>query len=267
MVTKEISLNIWEENQVLIYNVQGEVDSRQLKISFITQEGTNLDLSSKTITIYAEKPDGTKIYNDCTIDTSTNTAIVNITSQMVSAVGILECEFQIFDSNNLLLKVTGLKLVVNSKGDFSQAIESTSEYNALTQAINEAKSLSIQTGTWTPQLICPDGTNPTYTAEYTCSYYYRIGDLVYITFFIHANISNIGSGTAYIDGLPFIVATNTNRQALAISAYGSLDAKTTFYAVNGSSSIRVGLLSGGTQNWVTGNIFLGGSGCYLIDKN
>lgn len=45
---------------------------------------------------------------------------------MVSTLGILECEFQIFYSNDLLLKVNGLKIIVTSKGDFSEAIESTS---------------------------------------------------------------------------------------------------------------------------------------------
>lgn len=296
MVTKEISLKIWEENRVLIYTIQGEVDSRKLEISFTEQNGNNLNLSGKSISLYVRKPDGTQIYNNCIIDTNTNTAIITITSQIVSAVGILECEFQIFDSDNLLLKVNGLKIMVIPQGDFSQAIESTSEYNALITAINQAKTYSetsiqgikvnntliptdsdnvvniltsnnsiptVEKGEWTPKLVCPDGTDPTYTAEYTFSYYYRIGDLVYITFFMYVHISKVGSGTAYIDGLPFIVLENTNRQAIAISAYGSLNVKTSFYAATETSTIRVGILSGGAQNWVTGDMYIGGSGCYL----
>lgn len=119
MVIKEISLNLWEDNHILIRTVRAEVDSRKLKVSFIDEDGNALSLSGKNITLYAKKPDGTEIYNNCDIDTSKNIASVSITSQMVSSIGIVECEFQIFNSNNLLLKVNGLKLLVVSKCDFS----------------------------------------------------------------------------------------------------------------------------------------------------
>lgn len=133
----------------------------------------------------------------------------------------------------------------------------------MTQAINEAKSFSGEKGIWTPKFVCPDGTDPTYTNQYTYSHYYRIGNLVYITFFIRTNITNVGSGDTYIDGLPFYPSPDTNRQAIAISAYGALDSKTAFYITNDVPRIRIGLLSGGTQSWVSGYMYLGGSGCYL----
>lgn len=294
MVTKEISLKVWEENQVLIYAVQGEVDSRILEICFTEQDGNNLTLSGKRVTFYAKKPDGTQIYNNCSVEGST--ATVTLTSQMLSAVGILECEFQIFDSNNLLLKVNGLKIIVTSKEDFSEAVESTSEYNALTDALNKAEEYSqtavrgikvngtsiscdsnnivnivtadndiptVEKGIWTPTFICLGGTNPTYVFESANSQYYRIGELVYITFYIHANITNAGSGKAYIGGLPFAGRSNTDRQAISLSLRGSFSANTVLSVAQGQKILRIGINEGSNQSWSTGSIYIGGSGCYL----
>jgi len=46
----------------------------------------------------------------------------------------------------VLLKITGLRIVVFPSGDFSDAIESTSEYNALVTAINRAQGFSDTVG-------------------------------------------------------------------------------------------------------------------------
>lgn len=294
MVTKEISLKVWEENQVLIYAVQGEVDSRKLEVLFTEQDGNNLNLSGKRVTFYAVKPDGTKIYNECSIEGSA--ATITLTSQMVSALGILECEFQIFDSNNLLLKVNGLKIIVTSKGDFSEAVESTSEYNALTNALTKVEEYSqtavrgikvdgnsiacdsnnivniitsnhaiptVEIGTWTPTLLCPSGTNPTYTLESTNSWYYRIGDLVYITFFLHANITDAGSGAAYIGGLPFAAHLNIDGQTISTSFKGPFSISTIFTVNKGKTMMRMGINTGNTQSWQAKEFDLGASGCYL----
>ena len=137
MTTKTISLKVWENNNLTLLANQGEVNSRYIEASFKNQSDSNISLSGKTVTFYALKPDGTKIFNNCEINTSSNTATVMLTSQMSATKGVLECEFQIFDSNNVLLKANGIKIIVSSKGDFSEAIESTSEFNALTSAINE----------------------------------------------------------------------------------------------------------------------------------
>lgn len=294
MVTKEISLQVWEENQVLIYTVQGEVESRKLKVLFTEQNGNNLNLSGKSVTFYASKPDGTQIYNNCSMEG--NAAIITLTSQMLSAVGILECEFQIFDFDNLLLKVNGLKIIVTSKGDFLEAIESTSEYNALTDALNKADTYSkmavrgikingtsvpydsqnvvdiitsensiptFEQGSWTPQLIGVGGTNPTYTMSTTNSQYYRIGNLVYITFFIHANITNTGTGSAHIDGLPFVAHSNTDRQAISMSVKGYFSSSTALTVTDSHTYLKIGLTDGSDQSWSEGDLYIGGSGFYL----
>lgn len=135
MVTKPITLNIWKENDSMLLLNQGEVDSRDIIVKFEDTDG-NLELKDRQVTFYVQKPDGTTIFNNCSIDSTQNTASITVTSQMVSVAGISDCEFQIFDNNNSLLKVNGLKLMVKPNKDFSEAIESTSEFNVLTEAIN-----------------------------------------------------------------------------------------------------------------------------------
>ena len=146
MVYKNIDLKIWESNYVTLYAQQGEVDSRYIKVSFKDNDLNNLDLTGKTVTIYAKKPDNTQIFNTCTINEDDNTATVKLTSQFLSSEGIVECEFQIFEGSKILLKVNGLKIIVFCAEDFSYAIESTSEYNALLKSIEQAQTFADNTG-------------------------------------------------------------------------------------------------------------------------
>ena len=146
MITKQVSLNIWNTNNVVVYANSGEVDCRYIEVSFKDENQNNINLTNKSVTFYAKKSDNTTIFNYCTVDTINNTATIELTSQALSVPGILECEFQIFDKDNVLLKVNGLKIFVSDSEDFSQAIESSSESNVLTSLINDVKENSEKIG-------------------------------------------------------------------------------------------------------------------------
>lgn len=146
MVTKQVNLNIWNTNNVVVCANSGEVDCRYIEVSFKDEDQNNISLTNKSVTFYAKKPDNTTIFNYCTVDTVNNIATIELTSQTLSVPGVLECEFQIFDENNVLLKVSGLKIFVSESEDFSKAIESISESNVLTSVINETKGLSKNIG-------------------------------------------------------------------------------------------------------------------------
>ena len=145
MVSKKLELKLWEPNYETVLVNQGEVNSRFLEVSFKDKD-EYISLSDKNVTFYAAKPDGTKIFNDCTVSGENKNAVLSLTSQMTSIEGVLECEFQIFGSEGSLLKAGGLQIIVSNKEDFSQAIESTSEFNVLTQAINAANEFSNSIG-------------------------------------------------------------------------------------------------------------------------
>ncbi len=146
MITKQISLYVWKANNTIIYANKGEVDCRYIETSFKDEKQSNISLANCEVIFYARKPDGTTIFNQCTVDSSKNTATAELTSQALSVSGILDCEFQIFDSNNVLLKVTGLKIFVSDSKDFSEAIESTSEFNVITSLVNDVKTISSNLG-------------------------------------------------------------------------------------------------------------------------
>lgn len=146
MITKQISLYVWKANNTIIYANKGEVNCRYIETSFKDEKQTNISLANCEVIFYARKPDGTTIFNQCTVDSSKNTATAELTSQALSVSGILDCEFQIFDSNNVLLKVTGLKIFVSDSKDFSEAIESTSESNVITSLVNDVKTVSSNLG-------------------------------------------------------------------------------------------------------------------------
>ena len=146
MTIKQVNLDIWNTNNIIVYANSGEVDCRYIEVSFKDDSQNNISLSNKSVTFYAKKPDDTTIFNYCTVDTTNNTATVELTSQTLSVPGILECEFQIFNGDNVLLKVDGLKISVSNSNDFSQAVESESESNVLTSLINNVNKNSEAIG-------------------------------------------------------------------------------------------------------------------------
>lgn len=149
MITNKISFEVWKSNYIIVYARKGEINARTIAASFSDADGNSLDLTNKSVTFYALKPDKTQIYNNCIVDAVNGTASIVLTSQMVSVSGIVDCEYQIFEGNNLLMKVSGLKLAVEDGGDFSEAIESTSECNALIEAISHAEEFCESIGNLT----------------------------------------------------------------------------------------------------------------------
>ena len=66
MVTNEISFEAWKNNYLIVYARKGEIDARTIVASFKGADGNNLDLTNKSVTFYALKPDKTQIYNNTT---------------------------------------------------------------------------------------------------------------------------------------------------------------------------------------------------------
>ena len=273
MITKKIKLKTWDTNYIVLYANQGEINSRFIEITFDTQN-EKLDLTNKTVTIYAKKPDGKLIYNNCTVlDPSSGTVTVELTSQMSNMPGALICELHIFDSNGYLLKVKGLQVMIINCDDFSSAIQSTSEYNTLVNCINKVENLvnqyssQIGSGTWNPVLNSLEGTPPIYTTEYCHSSWYRIGNLVFITFHMKCNITNAGTDYACIDGLPFTSIGGVDGQALSVrESFGAIGSSSSTIGIveDNAKRLRIASASGeNKQQWKTGVLWIGYTGCYI----
>lgn len=61
----------------------------------------------------------------------------------------------------------------------------------------------IEYGTWTPVLQNLSGNNPSVSYNWNAGYYYRIGNMVFISADISPNISDAGGSFAFIAGLPY----------------------------------------------------------------
>ena len=138
MVYKEIEIDsTWQQPLGEIRVIQEEADGRELRI-YLYDNGSPLDLTGKTVSVYIQKPDNTMIYNSC--DVEGNQATVTLTLQMMAVSGLTKlCELQIIDTDNHTLKVTlpPLRII---KSNYDGAIESTDEFSRLVEALNEANN-------------------------------------------------------------------------------------------------------------------------------
>lgn len=126
--------------------------------------------------------------------------------------------------------------------------------------------VTISSGSWTPTIASRNGTNPTYSVYYKYARYYRINNLVYVTFHMKVNISNQGTDYACVKGLPFTASNNMNSQSLALhECYGGIDQRPATANICDSSSIIYLQNSSGecALPWRTGDTWVGFSGCYM----
>ena len=142
MTTKSITLEIWQPNDMRIQVNQGEVNSRFLEIKILDKKKA-FNLAGKTVIFYATKPDGNLIFNYCEIiDAQKGLINLAMTSQMSIVPGIMrDCEIDILDDELTKLKVKGLSIEIARCTDFESAIESMSEFTALTQALDEVNKV------------------------------------------------------------------------------------------------------------------------------
>lgn len=104
-------------------------------------------IPSGTARLYIEKPDGTKIYNTCTI--SGNNVTYKPTTQSFAAAGINKGQLQIIEPNGTAVSFVMFIDVAENIID-SSAIESKDEFTALEDALREVE-------TWEPNAFLYKG--------------------------------------------------------------------------------------------------------------
>ena len=82
-----------------------------------------------TAVFSAVKPDGTTIWNDCTI--SGDVVIYDMTEQTTSATGVVNCEIQIYDPYGALLTSASFLLLVEDGASNRSAVVSSDEFGQL----------------------------------------------------------------------------------------------------------------------------------------
>lgn len=126
---------------------KGEVGSRRIIACLVNGSRPYYPDENITVQLRALKPDGTELYNGAVIDGAV--ATIDITSQIVSAAGTVECQLSFTDEENNLLFSPRFDIIVEECLYSDSAIESTNEYSVLTEAITSIGALETKWSTAT----------------------------------------------------------------------------------------------------------------------
>ena len=85
--------------QIAVVNV-GEAASRQLEIALTRGRIPFIPGEELSVTVYALKPDGTKVFSPCEL--RGNIVRMNITTQMTAASGVIKCNLRIGTAESVL---------------------------------------------------------------------------------------------------------------------------------------------------------------------
>ena len=139
-VISTVSLDVQKPGvQDTIYVRKNDTLSRQINAQ-LYERGIPYDMTLvQSVTIRGEKPDGTILYNDCTIQD--NTIIAPITTQMLAAVGKVSLEFNLYGADNAVLTSPRIDMIVEDTLFSDGQVESQDEFTALTQATEKMNAL------------------------------------------------------------------------------------------------------------------------------
>jgi hypothetical protein len=131
-------------------------------------------------------------------------------------------------------------------------------------------------GDWTPTLTS-DGNFPTYTTDYMVGKYTLFGDLCYVFFEFKVNISDAGTGTMRVIGLPYISLNAPSNVEQGLIQTKNLNISTSdgsekegnvIKIVNNSNIFFVDNLHENISfKWNIGNTLLGAHGVYRLEPN
>lgn len=137
---KQINIDLYNPYPLCIMKAK-QGDTARGALITLTGNGEILVPTTESIQIYATKPDGTKIYNTCTI--VGNQIQVKFTDQMLALPGHLPVEIEMIDGQYILSTPIFLINVLPTNID-ANAIESTNEFTALQTAIAEATAYKAE---------------------------------------------------------------------------------------------------------------------------
>ena len=93
---------------------------------------------SEQARVYAKKPDGTEVYNDCEVVSPNEVLMESDSGQIFAAIGVVQAEIQISKSGKTITTYT-FEFDVEKSLTRAGAIQSSSEYGALETAIAKAE--------------------------------------------------------------------------------------------------------------------------------
>lgn len=138
-----ISLDMHECIVQKSLKVKKNDNARVLKISLV-DNGKIFEIAEGCVaTFRAKKPDGTVLFNNCTIEN--NVITYELTNQTSAVVGEVECEVTLYDSDNKQITSPRFSLAVTDTLYDDNEIESQDEFNQLGHSLTEARVIKVET--------------------------------------------------------------------------------------------------------------------------
>jgi len=208
ITTKTIRLDVTKKYTEPIYLVQYEVNARILDI-YLSAGSLPINLTGASVVFYAKKPDGTILFNNCkVVNAASGHVSYTVTSQTCAAAGDLKCWILVI-KGGAELRSLEFAVTVKPSEDDTEAIESTSEFTALDEALAAVAS-GIESGVFTPT-IGGDTTDGTISYTIQEGYYVKTGKKVSIWLRLAIDdVTVAASGNLRIRGLPYASLNRTN---------------------------------------------------------
>ena len=131
---KKISVDLYDPYPLPKINVKQNDVGRGALVA-LTAGGSFLDPSGSTALVYARKPDGTKVYANCTI--ADKHIQIDLTNQMLAVAGVLQAELELVEDQDRLTTPIFVVEVLPTNID-EGAIESSNEYSVLLELISKS---------------------------------------------------------------------------------------------------------------------------------
>lgn len=218
-------------------------------------EDITLD-GSEQARVYAKKPDGTEVYNDCEVVSSNEVLMESDSGQIFAAIGVVQAEIQISKSGKTITTYT-FEFDVKKSLTRAGAIQSSNEYGALETAIAKFYNPTFSEAA-TRDNINSGESIPTLFGKVK-KWFTDLNTLIKLVG--SADISGIGNGTVTGALLTLNSKAQITEQDVAISDWDSID--------------TIGIYSGNSENgtknapvdheWVTGIALRANGNSYFMN--
>lgn len=133
-----ITLDLQDTSSPITLSAKQGDSMREIICGFRDDNGPYKINSGCAVVFTAEKPDGNRIFNECTVEG--NFVRYRFTAQTVSVLGALKCEFKIYEDMSQPPKLTSPRFMINveepvfNDGDIP---ESSYEFNAISDLVRQ----------------------------------------------------------------------------------------------------------------------------------
>ena len=136
-LAKEIIIDVEQFHVPDIDAKQYDLKSRFLKIKLFNEaKEFNVNDTDLAFKFFARKPDGTEVFNNCTVEN--NFVVVELTSQTLAVVGKVKAELMIYGkARGEVLTTKPFIINVIESINSQSAIESTNEYSVIMNIVKE----------------------------------------------------------------------------------------------------------------------------------